>query len=296
MPSNPSLSRPTDRARVEARLRKMVERWPQVSGCLLQPDPTIVEGILQALVRSTMQHGLGYCPCRDLTGDPVVDRANICPCAHHAQEIAAQGHCRCQLFVSAAYDPAIAYRPEPATIQQRPLRSVRHRWVTVYTTHWCYLSRRTKALLDTLGIPYEDVNIEQDPEAAQRVSGNGGFVGPTVVARWSSPSPRPPSWPRCSKPSALLDALCVNVTQWCALSRRTWHGCARTGCRMCRSTSSRTPRRHGASANGTGYQSVPTLDLTLRITEPTSDEPCACWGSACHGRGRGALLCRAMSD
>ncbi|HHX42389.1 MAG TPA: hypothetical protein GX714_00155 [Chloroflexi bacterium] len=276
MPSNPSLSRPTDRARVEARLRKMVERWPRVSGCLLQPDPTIVEGILQALVRSTMQHGLGYCPCRDLTGDPVVDRANICPCAHHAQEIAAQGHCRCQLFVSAAYDPAIAYRPEPATIQQRPLRSVRHRWVTVYTTHWCYLSRRTKALLDTLGIPYEDVNIEQDPEAAQRVEAwNGGFRSvPTVVARMVITEPTTSELATVLQtPSALLDALCVNVTQWCALSRRTLAWLRENGVPHVSVDIEQDPEAaRRVSEWNRGYQSVPTLDLTLRITEPTSDE------------------------
>ena len=42
---------PEERPKVEERLRRMVRRWPEVSGCLLQPDPDTVEGIVQALVR-----------------------------------------------------------------------------------------------------------------------------------------------------------------------------------------------------------------------------------------------------
>jgi len=53
---------PEDRPKVEARLRKMVQRWPQVSGYHLNPDPTVVEGIVQGLVRSVMALGYPYCP------------------------------------------------------------------------------------------------------------------------------------------------------------------------------------------------------------------------------------------
>lgn len=51
-----------ERNQISERLRKMVQRWPKVSGCYLQPDPSVVEGIIQGLVRSQLAHGFSYCP------------------------------------------------------------------------------------------------------------------------------------------------------------------------------------------------------------------------------------------
>jgi ferredoxin-thioredoxin reductase catalytic subunit len=58
----PDLPKPEDRPAIEERLRKMVRRWPKVSGYRLHPDPEVVEGIVQGLVRSTMKFGFPYCP------------------------------------------------------------------------------------------------------------------------------------------------------------------------------------------------------------------------------------------
>ena len=55
--------------------------------------------------------------------------------------------------------------------------------LTVYSTTWCGYCRRLKRMLDREGIAYAEVNIEQDPEAAQlvmRVNGGNRTV-PTVV-------------------------------------------------------------------------------------------------------------------
>lgn len=276
MPNNLPLPRPEDRLKIEERLRKMVRRWPEVSGYRLQPDPDVVEGIVQALARSTMMHGRGYCPCRDLTGDPEIDRANVCPCVHHHREVQEQGYCKCRLFVSATYDPAVAYRPEPATILQQPLRSVRHRWVTVYSTRWCFHSRRTKALLGQLGIPYEDVDIERDPEATRRVEAwNGGYRSvPTVVARLVITEPTTSELATVIRtPSALLDGLNVYITRWCFASRRalTWLRENEVPHVSLDIEQDPAAARQVMDWNQ-GYQSVPTLDVTLRITEPTSNE------------------------
>jgi mycoredoxin len=47
--------------------------------------------------------------------------------------------------------------------------------VTMYSTTWCGYCRRLKLLMDQAGIAYDEVNIEQDPEAAAYVeSVNGG--------------------------------------------------------------------------------------------------------------------------
>ena len=47
--------------------------------------------------------------------------------------------------------------------------------VTMYSTTWCGYCRRLKLQMDAAGIPYTEVNIERDPEAAAFVQGvNGG--------------------------------------------------------------------------------------------------------------------------
>jgi mycoredoxin len=47
--------------------------------------------------------------------------------------------------------------------------------VTVYTTSWCGFCRRLMTVLKSNGIPYEAVDIEQDPAAGEFVSSvNGG--------------------------------------------------------------------------------------------------------------------------
>ncbi len=53
----------------------------------------------------------------------------------------------------------------------------------MYTTHWCGDCRVTKHLLTKLDIPFEEINIEGDPEAADyvmRVNGGRRSV-PTLV-------------------------------------------------------------------------------------------------------------------
>jgi mycoredoxin len=55
--------------------------------------------------------------------------------------------------------------------------------VTVYSTTWCGYCMRLKRMLDREGIDYAEVNIEEDPAAAElvmRVNGGNRTV-PTVV-------------------------------------------------------------------------------------------------------------------
>lgn len=55
--------------------------------------------------------------------------------------------------------------------------------VTMYSTTWCGYCQRLKAQMDREGIAYTEVDIEQDPSAADFVmSVNGGNqTVPTVV-------------------------------------------------------------------------------------------------------------------
>lgn len=55
--------------------------------------------------------------------------------------------------------------------------------LTMYTTTWCGYCRRLKSQLDSAGIAYDEVDVEQVPEAAELVeSVNGGNrTVPTLV-------------------------------------------------------------------------------------------------------------------
>ncbi len=55
--------------------------------------------------------------------------------------------------------------------------------LTMYTTTWCAFCKRLKSQLAKAGIEIAEVNIEEDPAAAEYVmSVNGGFqTVPTVV-------------------------------------------------------------------------------------------------------------------
>ena len=41
--------------------------------------------------------------------------------------------------------------------------------ITMYTTSWCGYCVRAKMLLDSLGLPYEEVNLDDDPHFRQRL-------------------------------------------------------------------------------------------------------------------------------
>ena len=55
--------------------------------------------------------------------------------------------------------------------------------MTMYSTTWCGYCMRLKRMLDREGIAYAEVNIEEDPEAAELVMryNGGNRTVPTVV-------------------------------------------------------------------------------------------------------------------
>jgi mycoredoxin len=56
-----------------------------------------------------------------------------------------------------------------------PAAAVEVDMLTMYSTTWCGYCRRLKLQLDQAGLPYREVNIERDAEAAKFVEGvNGG--------------------------------------------------------------------------------------------------------------------------
>ena len=57
------------------------------------------------------------------------------------------------------------------------------RRLKIYTTPWCGDCRMAKAVLNRAGVGYEEINIDNDPDAAARVLAiNGGYATvPTIV-------------------------------------------------------------------------------------------------------------------
>ncbi len=93
---------------IEAYRREITERIDahvKATGYRLNPSEKAVEALVGGLVKRRVRFGDYYCPCRVVTGDPVTDDPNVCPCASHEAEIAAGGKCHCALFFAAEEAP-----------------------------------------------------------------------------------------------------------------------------------------------------------------------------------------------
>jgi glutaredoxin 3 len=54
--------------------------------------------------------------------------------------------------------------------------------VLMYTTPWCGYCRRAKALLEAKGIPYEEIDLDDDPAFRQTLNERtGGWTVPQIV-------------------------------------------------------------------------------------------------------------------
>jgi glutaredoxin 3 len=54
--------------------------------------------------------------------------------------------------------------------------------VLIYTTTWCGYCVRAKALLDSRGIDYDEVNLDDDPQFRQKLLDlTGGWTVPQIL-------------------------------------------------------------------------------------------------------------------
>ncbi|GAC1386968.1 MAG: glutaredoxin family protein [Candidatus Saccharimonadales bacterium] len=53
--------------------------------------------------------------------------------------------------------------------------------ITVYSATWCAFCHQAKAYFDTLGVTYEDLDIEKDPENARASIDKSGQMGIPVI-------------------------------------------------------------------------------------------------------------------
>ena len=78
--------------------REFAEKYADHAGYKLNENEEILNLVLEGLARNKQQHGKRYCPCRLLSGNPAEDKAKICPCQWHKDEITEAGMCHCQLY------------------------------------------------------------------------------------------------------------------------------------------------------------------------------------------------------
>jgi glutaredoxin 3 len=54
--------------------------------------------------------------------------------------------------------------------------------ITMYTTRWCGYCVRAKALLDSKGLEYEEINLDDDPGFRERLQElTGGLTVPQIL-------------------------------------------------------------------------------------------------------------------
>jgi len=82
----------------EDEIRTWTEEYAKKNGWVLNPDKKVLTAVIRGLARNKKKFGERYCPCRLRSGDMEKDRAIICPCICHKDEIAQDGHCHCQLY------------------------------------------------------------------------------------------------------------------------------------------------------------------------------------------------------
>ena len=54
--------------------------------------------------------------------------------------------------------------------------------IKIYTTRWCGFCVRAKTLLESRGLPYEEISLDDDPAFRQRLFDlTGGWTVPQIV-------------------------------------------------------------------------------------------------------------------
>jgi glutaredoxin 3 len=54
--------------------------------------------------------------------------------------------------------------------------------ITIYTTRWCGYCVRAKALLDSRGLVYDEVNLDDDPHFRRKLNElTGGWTVPQIL-------------------------------------------------------------------------------------------------------------------
>ncbi len=180
------------------------------------------------------------------------------------------------LFVGDNYDAEETYRPKLGPVTSAAVQSIYHRAVTVYSTAWCFHSRRVRSFLEQRNVPFENVDVEQDEAAGRQVEAwNHGYRSvPTVEAQLIVVEPSVREVRSLLQiPRLSIGQLTAYVTRWCSQSRQIVNWLREAGIEASYVDIEDNPLAGYKVQQWTGgYLSVPTLEMTLRVTEPDVEQ------------------------
>lgn len=81
-------------------IKKRVENDAKANGYYLNPDPEMLQDLLEGLQKNEERYGYPSCPCRLASGKLELDRDIICPCDYRAPDVNYYGQCYCALYVN----------------------------------------------------------------------------------------------------------------------------------------------------------------------------------------------------
>ena len=156
------------------------------------------------------------------------------------------------------------------------INCIRRRWITVYSTGWCAQSRRTKALLKSHGLPFEDNDIDRDPAAARQVEEwNEGYRSvPTLDIRMILVQPSIANLESILlAPGVRISDLTIYTDNQSPLLPRTLSWLADYDFDYVKiDVEKDAEAAHLVRTWNNGLLAVPTLDVHLQVTEPTNEE------------------------
>lgn len=96
------------------------KRDARTHGYALNPNPAILDPLLEGLQQNDARYGYPACPCRLASGTFELDRDIICPCDYRDPDVLEHGYCYCALYVrhdlqdasTDAFTPIAERRPE----------------------------------------------------------------------------------------------------------------------------------------------------------------------------------------
>lgn len=93
-------------------LLEWIRNTADAFGCKVNPDKTILQSILDGLIKNERRYGYRSCPCRLASGDYLKDSDIICPCAYMSWDLEVYGRCYCSLYVNEKYIAKDASLPQ----------------------------------------------------------------------------------------------------------------------------------------------------------------------------------------
>ncbi|MDD1653775.1 MAG: ferredoxin:thioredoxin reductase [Methanomicrobiales archaeon] len=100
----------TEDQEAEEAMLRWARKYAKEKGWMLNPDRDKLRVVIRGLARNRKRFGEQYCPCRIRSGDAEKDRAIICPCAYHEDEVAREGQCHCRLYFAGTGSPPETHR------------------------------------------------------------------------------------------------------------------------------------------------------------------------------------------